>query len=579
MSSGAALQLQSGSGITVNNILGLDGSGINNDGALRNISGSNTYTGAVNLTSAARINSDADTLYLTSGNITLGNNSLTVGGSANTVVGSLLSGNGGLIKDGAGTVTLLSDAVSFTGSTAVSVGVLNVQSGAALGTGTATVSSGAALQLQSGSGITVGNVLNLTGSGVNNDGAMRNISGSNTYSGLINVTSVSRINSDSGTLYLTTGGITLGNNTLTLGGSANTSINSILSGSGVLTKDGAGTVFFTGLNSFAGSISVSSGTLSVGDGTGGHDGSIASSSGISLNASTSLVYNLSSTASRTYSNVISGAGTLTLSGSGTLTLSASNSYTGGTTINGGTLAISSGNGLGASCSSIHYNTNVGSGAALYINIGAGASQIWDTFTGSGTIYAQDPSSGDDELLIYKLNGFTGLLDILASSSSNGRVNLYRIGGSSSPIQIENGATFSFNNSGTTYYPTTVTIMGAGNRNGDGALYLGNNTNLSGTVTLRDSYRRWQCQLYRQHLLQPGDSFGAKLSDFERSAQARERSLFGQPEWHDPESDSWRQLCGAGSQLSVHNYRWLQFNRLHYRNVCPGINHYGWKRYV
>ena len=161
MSSGAALQLQSGSGITVNNILGLDGSGINNDGALRNISGSNTYTGAVNLTSAARINSDADTLYLTSGNITLGNNSLTVGGSANTVVGSLLSGNGGLIKDGAGTVTLLSDAVSFTGSTAVSVGVLNVQSGAALGTGTATVSSGAALQLQSGSGITVGNVLNL----------------------------------------------------------------------------------------------------------------------------------------------------------------------------------------------------------------------------------------------------------------------------------------------------------------------------------------------------------------------------------------------------------------------------------
>ena len=54
----------------------------------RNISGNNTYAGAVTLGSAARINSDSGTLTL-SGNIG-GAYALTVGGAGNTTISSVI---------------------------------------------------------------------------------------------------------------------------------------------------------------------------------------------------------------------------------------------------------------------------------------------------------------------------------------------------------------------------------------------------------------------------------------------------------------------------------------------------------
>ena len=260
--------------------------------------------------------------------------------TANTVVS--------LVKSGTGT-WILSNANTYTGATTGSSGGLNIQNNTALGSGTVTISSGAALQLQSG--IAVNNVLNLAGSGVNNDGALRNISGTNTYSGPINLTGAIRINADAGSLYLTSGSIALGANTVTLGGGGNIVINSILSGSGGgLTKDGGGNVTLTASNSYTGLTIISSGTLSIGDGTAGNDGSIASSSSINLeNAFSSLVYNLSSTATRTYSNLIFGSGSLTVSGSGTLTLAGTNTYTGPTLVtSSGALIFASNSSLGSS---------------------------------------------------------------------------------------------------------------------------------------------------------------------------------------------------------------------------------------
>ena len=363
VSSGAAFQLQSGSGLTLTNALSLSGSGVNNAGALENVSGSNTYTGLITLNGTTRINSDAGTLYLNTGGINLGAYNLTIGGIGNTVIGSSLTGSGGLTKDGTSTLTLLSDAVSYTGSTTVSTGVLNIQSGAALGSGTVSVTSGAALQLQSGSGIGVGNVLQISGSGINNDGALRNVSGSNTYSGPITLTAVSRINSDAGTLYLTTGGISLGSNTLTVGGSGNANIGSIISGSGGLTKDGGGILTLTNSNSFTGGVILSYGTLSIGDGTASHDGSIASSGMISLaNTTAWLAYNLSSTASRTYSGLLTGPGNLQVLGSGTLTLAGTNTFTGSVYVNGGNLILGS---TGAVNNAAIDATSSGSSITLY----------------------------------------------------------------------------------------------------------------------------------------------------------------------------------------------------------------------
>ncbi|MBU3586214.1 hypothetical protein, partial [Polynucleobacter sp. AM-26B4] len=64
VASGAALELSGG--ITIGDeALSLNGTGVSSGGALRNISGNNTYGGAITLvTNAVRINSDSDTLTL-----------------------------------------------------------------------------------------------------------------------------------------------------------------------------------------------------------------------------------------------------------------------------------------------------------------------------------------------------------------------------------------------------------------------------------------------------------------------------------------------------------------------------------
>ncbi|MGA2259080.1 MAG: autotransporter-associated beta strand repeat-containing protein, partial [Thermoguttaceae bacterium] len=100
-----------------------------------------------------------------------------------------------------------------------------------------------------------------------------------------------------------------------------------------LTKLGANTLTLTGSNTYTGLTTVSGGTLQLGDGTPGHDGSIAGN--IANNAS--LVYNLSG--NKLYAGVINGSGSLTKTGSGTLTLSGANNYSGATLVIGGTLKM------------------------------------------------------------------------------------------------------------------------------------------------------------------------------------------------------------------------------------------------
>lgn len=283
VATGAALEIQKdinyngGADITIGlERLTLNGTGIANDGALRNIVGNNTWNGIINLASNSRINSDADRLTL-NGNVTSANNSnLTVGGSGDTWInGDIGTGTGTLTKDGSGTLTLTGNN-SYDGVTTISSGVVNVRHTYGLGTTVAgvTVANGAALELQKdvnyngGNNLAIGNeTMSLSGTGIGNTGALRNIAGDNTVGGAITVASANvRINTDAGSLTLNNT-VAVGSNTLTVGGAANTTIAGQLTGStsSQLTKDGAGTLTLSNsTNTFAGNVTVAAGTLAMG---------------------------------------------------------------------------------------------------------------------------------------------------------------------------------------------------------------------------------------------------------------------------------------------------------------------------
>jgi fibronectin-binding autotransporter adhesin len=187
------------------------------------------------------------------------NSALSISRSDDFTFGNTVSGSGTLTKLGSNTLTV-SGGNSYAGTTSISAGALRATHATALGTTAAgtTVSSGAALEL-SGT-ISIGaEALSLSGTGVSNGGALRNISGDNSYGGTITIAATSSIKSDSDTLTLA--GITGAAQNLTLGGSGNISAAGAIT-IGTLTKEGAGTTSLTG--TLTGNLTVAGGAVNLG---------------------------------------------------------------------------------------------------------------------------------------------------------------------------------------------------------------------------------------------------------------------------------------------------------------------------
>jgi autotransporter-associated beta strand protein len=393
----ATLQIEGGI-VTTTEALTLNGFGVSGSGgALRSISGNNTYAGLVGLGGATRINSDADLLTLGhAGTITGATLGVTVGGNGDTTINSIIgTTTGTLTKDGSGTLTL-SGANTYQGLTTISAGVVVANHDNALGSvaGGVTVANNAALQLAGARSIGA-EALTLNGTGISNDGALRNPSGNDVYAGLVTLGSATRINSDADTLTLNNAGTITGPTYgLTVGGAGNTTINGIIgTTSGTVTKDGAGTLTLSGASTYTGVTTIKAGTVLLGanapsgaagtlgqatsavllgDTTGSEDASLlingaftvgraitvqSGSSGsatlggnsahassftnaIALNKGVQLTAIAGGTS--TFSGVLSGVGSVSKEGAGTVNLSGINTYGGLTTISSGTLQVGAG---------------------------------------------------------------------------------------------------------------------------------------------------------------------------------------------------------------------------------------------
>jgi hypothetical protein len=152
------------------------------------------------------------------------------------------------------------------GTTTVNAGILNIQANNALGsaTGAATVNTGGTLQLQGG--ITVANPLTLNGAGAGTlTGALDNLSGNNTESGVITLTSATTITSEAGTLSLTAAmGQSGGAENLTVSGAGSVKMSGAASNSytGTTSVIGGGTLV---LAQTGGAVAINGGAITVGD--------------------------------------------------------------------------------------------------------------------------------------------------------------------------------------------------------------------------------------------------------------------------------------------------------------------------
>ncbi|MCW1925807.1 autotransporter-associated beta strand repeat-containing protein [Luteolibacter arcticus] len=174
-----------------------------------------------------------------------------------------------------------------------------------------------------------------------------------------------------------------------------------IAGTGPLTKSGSGSLVITNANTYTGLTTIENGaTLTLGDGTTGHDGTISGTSGVANEGT--LAYNRFGTSTANY--VISGNGAVTKSGPGTQILGGVNSYTGGTTVNAGTLQITTTAG----------DANTGAialgGSTFQINLGAAADF---TYAPLITLNAASTLSNAAAGSVANLNGqicFTGTLN-------------------------------------------------------------------------------------------------------------------------------------------------------------------------
>ena len=198
-----------------------------------------------------------------------------------------------------------------------------------------------------------------------------------------------------------------------------------MTGAGSMNKVGTGQLTLTGANLYAGGTTISGGTLQLGNGTTGNDGSLSATGGINDNGM--LTFNLAG--SETYAGVISGAGRMTKSGSGTLILNQANTFTGLTTINLGTIVLANSGALQGSTLVVPTST---AAVSVFSSAVAGNAFTLGGLSGAGNLSLSNSADVDIALTVGANNSSTTFSGTLGDYENDGT-------GSGQLIKVGSGA--------------------------------------------------------------------------------------------------------------------------------------------
>jgi autotransporter-associated beta strand protein len=346
----ATLAVNRSNGTSLGGVISGTGELVKLGGDILALLGNNTYTGGTTISSGTlRVGNGA-----TSGSIVgdvLNNATLAFNRSDAIGFGGVISGSGELVKLAGGTLTL-TGANTYTGGTTISVGTLQIGNGSTTGSITGNITNNAALVFNRSDAIGFGGVISGTGSVTKLGSDALLLFGDNTYTGGTTISAGFLQVGNGGAAGSIVGNV-VNNGTLEFARSDAHLFSGAISGTGNLISfggsGGSGVFTLTGINTYTGGTTVSSGTLQIGNG--GTSGSIVGN--VSNNAT--LAFNRSDATS--FGGVISGGGQVVKRGAGALLLTGLSTYTGATTVDAGTLSV---NGSIASSSL----TTVNAGGAL-----------------------------------------------------------------------------------------------------------------------------------------------------------------------------------------------------------------------
>ena len=296
--------------------------------------------------------------------ILTGNVTLELASGAATINGSI-SGGFSVTKNGSGSLVLTSPNNSYSGATTINGGYFRLSDGGNLtNTSGVIVASGRLEFFDQSNQFTFTRVISGAGGILVSSNNKVTLTAVNTYTGgtSISIWTVLQVgNGTSGSISNTSGVYLSSDNAcIRFEPGANMTFDKVISGEGRLEYKGDDTkrLLLTAANPFLGTTTVETGRFEV------HGSHVSK---IILQGSSMVVFSHSS--AYTYSGVISGSGTVHKIGAGTLTFNGVNTYTGGTVVWQGPLALGT---YGTIENSAHVNL---SDAAAKLNISAGNKTI------------------------------------------------------------------------------------------------------------------------------------------------------------------------------------------------------------